>query len=180
MSYFVYVDNSNVFIEGKRASAVEKGLALDIWQSHENGILDNDYRMDFGKLYRFTAGTNDHEVSRAVLFGSRPPANDSLWDVARRVGFEPIIMDRNVANREKKVDTGIVTEMMRDAYTQADKENDTFILVGGDGDFVPAVEALVRDGFKVEVFFWSHVSRELKEAASRFVELNQYLDHLAL
>ena len=30
MADLIYVDNSNVFIEGKRVSAVRQGLALDI------------------------------------------------------------------------------------------------------------------------------------------------------
>lgn len=30
MGYYVFVDNSNVWIEGKYASAVRKGLARDV------------------------------------------------------------------------------------------------------------------------------------------------------
>ena len=51
MAEFVYVDNSNVFIEGKMVSAVVRGYALNIWDALENRILDNDYRLDFGKLH---------------------------------------------------------------------------------------------------------------------------------
>ena len=31
MANYLYVDNSNVWIEGKRVSAVAKGYAPDIW-----------------------------------------------------------------------------------------------------------------------------------------------------
>lgn len=56
MGEWIYVDNSNVFIEGKRVSAVKKGLALDVYEAIENRIVDNEYRMSFGKLYEFVAG----------------------------------------------------------------------------------------------------------------------------
>jgi hypothetical protein len=102
MAYFVYVDNSNVFIEGKRVSAVSLGLASDIWEAMEYKILDNSYRLDFGKLHNFVAGSDPKQIKRATLFGSRPPAADSLWNTARKAGFEVTVVDRNVANREKK------------------------------------------------------------------------------
>jgi uncharacterized LabA/DUF88 family protein len=180
MPELVYVDNSNVFIEGKRVSAVKNGLAMNIWDAIDNRILDNNYRLDFGKLHTFVAGNDPSQIKRAMLFGSRPPANDSLWTVAQRAGFEVVVEDRNVQNREKKIDTGIVAAMVRDAYVRADKKNDTFTLVAGDGDYVPAVRQLVEDAYKVEVVFWGHISQELKTSASKFVDLDPYLEILAL
>ena len=70
--------------------------------------------------------------------------------------------------------------MTRDAYKKADLVNDTMVLVAGDGDFVPAVRQLVEDGYKVEVVFWDHASKELKAAATQFVSLNEHLEHLRL
>lgn len=78
MADWIYVDNSNVFIEGKRVSAVKQGLAMDIWDALDHRIVDNDYRMSFGKLYEFVAGNNKAETARAMLFGSRPPQNDAI------------------------------------------------------------------------------------------------------
>ena len=180
MAEFVYVDNSNVFIEGKRVSAVRKGYAMDIWEAIENKILDNSYRMDFGRLHDFIAGTDLSKIKRAMLFGSRPPPNDTLWKVAEKAGFEVIVEDRNVANREKKIDTGIVTKMTKDAYTKADPKTDTITLVAGDKDYVPTVEELVSDGFHVEVAFWSHAAAELKSACSKFIDLDSFVEHLQL
>ena len=177
MSELIYVDNSNVFIEGQRVSAVAQGLAVNIFSAMNSQILDGTYKLDFGRLHEFVAG--DKEIKRCMLFGSKPPPNDSLWAAARRVGFEVVVEDRNVANKEKKIDTGIVAEMMRDAYTIAEKENDTITLVAGDGDYVPAVRPLVDDGFRVEVAFWNHASQELKNASSTFIGLDDFLNHLA-
>ncbi|EQD40774.1 protein containing DUF88, partial [mine drainage metagenome] len=118
-------------------------------------------------------------IKRCMLFGSRPPPNDSLWQIARKAGFEVIVEDRNVANKEKKIDTGIVAAMTRDAYTITDKTADTITLVAGDADFVPSVRPLVEDGFNVEVVFWEHASKELKECCSKFTSLNPILNHLS-
>ena len=180
MAELVYVDNSNVFIEGRRVKAVASGLAATIYIAMERHVLDQRYKIDFGRLHKFIAGDQEDDIKRCMLFGSRPPPNDSLWAVARKVGFEVVVEDRNVQNREKKIDTGIVAAMMRDAYTIADKETDTITLAAGDGDYVPPVQALVGDGFKVEVVFWSHASRELQSAASKFIDLDPMLNHLAL
>lgn len=177
MADWIYVDNSNVFIEGKRVSAVKQGLAPNIWDAFDYRILDNEYRMSFGKLYKFVAGENRADTARAMLFGSRPPQNDAIWQIAEDAGFEVIVHDRNFSNKEKKIDTGIVTAMTRDAYRNA-KAGDIFTIVSGDNDYVPTVEQLRADGFQVDVVFWEHAGRELREVASNFIPLDPHLDNL--
>lgn len=174
MADWIYVDNSNVFIEGQRVHAVQQGMALSIHDAMQNRIVDPGYRISFGKLYQFIAGANP---ARAMLFGSRPPENDAIWGIARQAGFEVITHDRNAANKEKKIDTGIVTEMTRDAYRNA-ATGDVFTLVSGDSDYVPTVQRLIADGFQVDVVFWDHAARELKEACSNFVSLNPHMQNL--
>ena len=83
MADFIYVDNSNLFIEGKRVSAVARGLAMNIYEAMNNRILDYDYTLSFGRLHEFVAGTDKAQIARAVLFGSRPPPNDSIWKYAK-------------------------------------------------------------------------------------------------
>ena len=41
MKCYVFVDNSNVWIEGKYVSAVKKGLARDIVDAHNKKACDN-------------------------------------------------------------------------------------------------------------------------------------------
>jgi uncharacterized LabA/DUF88 family protein len=181
MAEFVYVDNSNVFIEGQRASAIAKGMAMNISDAIENKILDYEYRLDFGKLHSFCAGNDPSQIKRAVLFGSRPPENDSLWRIAGKVGFEVVVEDRNAANKEKRIDTGVVTAMMRDAYKSVTKNQDTITLVAGDGDYVPTVQQLVTDGYRIEVVFWRHAtSHDLQRECTKFVPLDDYREHLSL
>lgn len=177
MPCLIYVDNSNVWIEGMHVSAVEKGLALDVWDAQKNRICDNSWRFDFGRLYEFAGGG---DAKKAFLYGSRPPPNDSLWNIAKAKGFEVIVFDRNVANKEKKIDTQIAADMIEHSFTLAKADKDEFTLVAGDTDLVPVIEKLRARNFRVDVCFWSHASRELKGAATKFVELNPWLDYLAL
>ena len=179
MAEFVYVDNSNIFIEGKRVKAVESGLAMNIYDAMSNRILEQSYKIDFGKLHDFIAGADRRKIKRCMLFGSRPPSSDTIWEIAKRAGFEVVTEDRNVANKEKKIDTGIVAAMTKDAYTLVDKANDVITLVAGDADFVPSVRMLVEDGFNVEVAFWGHAARELQEVCTKFIDLNPSLSHLS-
>ena len=169
MAEFVYVDNSNIFIEGKKIAAERDG------NGHE---MNFNFRLDFGELYDFVAEHNPNKIARALLLGSSPPTSDKVWGVAERAGFEVVVIDRDQKNREKKIDTGIVAAMVRDAYTRVDRTKDTITLVAGDSDYVPAVELLTDDGFRVEVVFWSSASAELKSVASRFIELDRHLDAL--
>ena len=178
MANLLYVDNSNVWIEGMHVAAYQNGLAPDVWTAVQNNICDYNWKLDFGKLFQF-AGGEKYEVKKAALFGSKPPKNDSLWEAARRKGFEVITYDRNVVNHEKKIDTDVVATMIEDSYELFDIATDEITLVAGDADYVPAIEKLKKRGIPVHVVFWKHASRELKESATKFVELDQCLEHLA-
>jgi hypothetical protein len=174
---FLYVDNSNVWIEGKRVAAVENGLAPDVWTAMTYKILDPTWNYDFGHLFSF-AGGDKAEVGRAVLFGSRPPANDSVWKMAERCGFEVVTKDRNAANKEKKIDTGIATEIVADSFELMGPAKDEITLVAGDSDYVPTVERVRRRGLPFHVVFWDHAARELRDVATSFTSLNKHLEFL--
>lgn len=177
MANLLYVDNSNVWIEGMHVAAVQHGLAPNIWGAIEQKICDYEWSLDFGKLFQF-AGGEKADVKKAALFGSRPPKNDTLWDAAKRKGFEVIVYDRNIANHEKKIDTDIVATMIEDSYEIYTK-GDEITLVSGDSDYVPAIEKLKKRGIPVDVVFWGHAANELKTVARKFVNLDSYLQHLA-
>ncbi|HEY1064733.1 MAG TPA: NYN domain-containing protein [Pirellulales bacterium] len=177
MAIFAYVDNSNVFIEGKRVSAVALGLALDIHQAKHNNIVDNNWALDFGVLFSLTVGM-PADKGRAVMYGSRPPGRDTIWNSAAAEHWEVILHERNRQNQEKQVDVNLAIDLVADSYELMDPRRDTISLVAGDSDFIPAVERVRQRGFTVDVFFWDHASRELKEAASSFTSLNQWVNQL--
>lgn len=177
---YIYVDNSNLYIEGRRVSAVSHGLAANIREAMDLDILDQGYTISFGKLHEFLTGNDLAKIKRAALFGSRPPPNDTIWRHAERAGFELHLEERNVRNKEKKIDTGIATLLTKDAYKHGKPGEDVFVLVAGDADYVPTINELKSDGYTVEVVFWSHAARELREVASKFTPLDSYLDHLSI
>lgn len=176
--YYVIVDNSNVWIEGKRVSAVQKGFIDSIQNAMIYKILDNAFVYDFGKLLEFAAGNDPTEIREALLYGSTPPESDSIWQMARRAGFEVHLEKRNAANKEKKIDTGIATKIM-EAHYEIMKDEDTLVLVAGDKDYVPPVQTLLSKGRKIEIVFWAHGAPELLTLSGiKFINLDPWCDHL--
>lgn len=178
MAKFVYVDNSNVFIEGQRIAAVRSKNAPSIDYAMNHKMLNSDYRIDFKKFFHFLCGHDDDAISRAAVFCSRSETNALTLESAQSAGFEILAEDRNVVNKEKRVDTRLVTEMVRDAYTRVDKTKDKLVLAAGDGDYVPPVDTLVKDGFTVDVVFWSNASRELTVVCTKFYKLDSHFDNV--
>ena len=175
---FAYVDNSNVWIEGQRIQAVKQGLARDAYDAM-NRKINAPWSYDFGRLYELVCPLG-MKVGRSILVGSRPPPNDSVWERARSEGFQVEVFGRNAANKEKQVDSSIVTTMMEDSYEYMKAERgDMAVLVAGDGDYVPNVRSMQKRGLQVRVVFWKHAtSRELRETADEFVDLDQHFDWL--
>jgi uncharacterized LabA/DUF88 family protein len=176
MISYTYIDNSNVFIEAQRVSAIKKGMAVDLHDAIERRVFDWGYKLDYGKLYSYLCG-DGQEVGCAKLWGS-PPPSDSFWNMVKQKGFEVKTYDRSAAGKEKKVDVAIAHAITKDAYTLINKDTSEIILVAGDKDYMPVIEDLKSEGFKVIVVFWDHAARELKETATKFISLNQWLDYL--
>jgi len=63
---YTYVDNSNFFIEGQRAAAVEKGMALDIFDGIERRVFDYSWQPDYGKLHTLLWGQETDRRSQTV------------------------------------------------------------------------------------------------------------------
>lgn len=180
MVLFVYVDNSNAWIEGMRVSAVRKGLATSAKDAMDRGISDHAWSYDFGRLYEAICPSSA-QVGRSSLFGSRPPANDSLWDIARNEGFEVILFDRNFKNKEKEVDVAIATQIISDSfqYMRAGR-GDKVVLVSGDRDYLPVVENLALRSITTTVVFWEHATAHaLRSGAAEFIPLDPLFDHLS-
>lgn len=177
MTFYVYVDNSNVWIEGMRLSAVKKGFASSTSEAMKLGITDQTWTYDFGKLYELVC-PQGQQIGRSSLFGSRPPANDSIWDLAREKGFEVTLFDRNFANKEKEVDVAISTQIMEDSYEHM-KAGDRLLLVSGDRDYLPTIRSLAKRGFPTRVAFWDHATgADLKREPIDFVPLDAAFDYI--
>lgn len=68
--------------------------------------------------------------------------------------------------------------MITDSFEILKIGEEEITLVAGDSDYVPAIEKLRKRNIPVHVVFWNHAAKELKEAATKFFSLDQYLNHL--
>jgi len=177
---FTYVDNSNVYLKGCRISAVRKKMpgAATIIDAMNNKVVDQSWKIDYGRLHQFACG-DPATIGGANLWGS-PPPGDSFWKMVEKFGFTVTKFDRNFAGKEKKVDVAVAHAMTKDAYTgKVKRGEDEITLIAGDSDYVPVLEDLKKEGFIVHLVFWNHAGKELKAAATKFISLDPYFDHLS-
>lgn len=141
----ILVDNSNIFIEGQKCSAVRRGVrpATGDLRSPQ----DPSWRIDFAKLLKFLA--NGREIYKAFLVGSRPPPNDDVWTMAQQGGFEVITHDRDSHNKEKAVDTELVAQGT--LAVALGPEKGALVIGSGDRDFLPLVNIAHQRGWTVEM-----------------------------
>ena len=162
-----------------RVSAVRKGLATSAKDAMDRHITDQTWTYDFGQLYQAVCPASE-QIGRSSLFGSRPPKNDSLWELARSKGFEVFVFDRSFSNKEKEVDVAIATQIVEDSYEyMKTSRGDRAVLVAGDRDYVPTVESLAKRGFPTTVVFWEHgTAHDLRSVADEFIDLDGLFDEL--
>jgi uncharacterized LabA/DUF88 family protein len=175
-SSLILVDNSNVFIEGRKYSARRKGVHRQL--SDDRDPQDPSWRLDFGKRLEFLA--EGRQIIAAILVGSTPPSNDSVWDAAKAEGFEVITHDRDYfSGQEKAVDTEIVargTEIICDQKTAG-----VVVLASGDRDFLPLVRLAQRRDWQVEMCSFSNAfapSGAMAMAVNRVRQLDSAFDKI--
>lgn len=171
----LFVDNSNVLLEARRFSETKRKRRQRL-----SAYLDDSYELDWGK-FLYLVKRNDGRVLGDVptLYGSRPPANDSVWQRIRDDGFDTKVFDRNIRNKEKGVDVEMALDISELILTKG-SGSAVIVIAAGDADYVPAVERAKGKGWKVEVWFWSNAAGDLKASASEFVSLDDKLDYLRL
>jgi len=145
---YIFVDNSNLFIEGKyTVGRIEQAGNFDY---QRNSYQLNQLYIDHGRLL-LTLLKGRIIGSNPVIVGSRPPPNDSLWDRIRNQGYDVIVYDR-IANKEKKVDMELGASMLDIIHFM---DPGVIILVAGDGDYYPILTRALKYNWKIEVWFWS-------------------------
>ncbi len=160
---YVFVDNSNLWIEGKKVAGRHCKPAVP---------SNYRYRIEYGKLLEHVL---DGRELAAVpkLYGSEPPPNDSVWTIIRTKGFDVKVFKRNIFNKEKGVDMRMGLDIGRLVLTEKDPA--PIVIVAGDADFVQVVDDAHAAGWKTEVWYWSNAAHDLKKAVDRFESLNSAL-----
>lgn len=146
----IFLDNSNFWIGAKHYMGEMNQLKCE---------EDHRIRTEFGKLLKFTA--KGIKNAHATLYGSEPPASDSVWKMAESEGWTIILSHKNCKGKEKQVDTKMVADIVETVCTESPG---TMILITGDSDFVCAINKSKEKNWKVEVYGWSKsMSEEIKQ-----------------
>jgi len=153
----VFIDNSNVFIQGKH-------LVSSI-----NKVSDIDY----DKLLKIILGGRE-TAQKPIIVGSywprrkkSPQPDNPFWKFWKKLetnGFD-IKLYENKNQKEKLVDTKITTRITASVHTE---KTSTIILVAGDGDYEPPLLEAKENGWDVEVWFWRNgLAHSLKRIATK-------------
>jgi hypothetical protein len=177
-----HLDHSNIVIAGSQVSAARRGMCVTPQAAAGSGVFDLTFRLHFGNLFHLALGSPEPGVDlRAVAFGSFRPDDDNRWiGAAEWAGWQPRMRKRALSGKEKQVDTGLGITLLEDAMRYGmGSESLELTLLSGDSDHVPAVEAVLRIGGKVDVMSWEHaLSRELASLARRVVLLDDHFEYL--
>jgi NYN domain-containing protein len=174
MAVYVYVDNSKLWAEGKRLSAVKAGLAFGMHDAVSRDVLDNSWNHDLGKLYQAVCPP-DETIGGSSLFGCRPLGSDSVWALATQRGFDLLVTEFDPADA---YDVAVATKVMADSYERM-APGDKAVLVAGGRDYVPVIDSLRSRKLDVLVAFWHHATaRELRTGPAEFLSLDEMFDDL--
>ena len=149
---FIYVDDSNMWIEAKKLAAKEGNFKC---------VEDPRLRMDMGKVAEFVA--KGREIACHNLYGSEPPPVDTVWEKIKQCGWKVKLSKRSFyTNKEKQVDHKIVKDITA-LVSDRSVAKGTIILVSGDADLIPAIEEGLSKKWSFEIWMWaSGISNALK------------------
>ena len=151
---FIYVDDSNMWIEAKKLAANKLNLKC---------VEDPRLRLDIGKVTDVVA--NYRKVAWGILYGSEPPPIDSVWQKIRERGWKVITTQRSsFTGKEKQVDHQMVADIT--ALVSGCIVKGKIVMVSGDADMIPAISKSLQMKWSTEIWMWGNgVSNALKQLA---------------
>eukprot|EP00035_Acanthoeca_spectabilis_P022926 m.446614 g.446614 ORF g.446614 m.446614 type:complete len:486 (+) comp19399_c0_seq1:1437-2894(+) len=165
MKVFLFVDDSNLWIEGKKATAqpaVHQAKENIRYRISVNGLV-NHTLSQVASHFR-DEDVQDIKVGACFLFGSKPPPNDSVWNAAKRRGYEVKVFDKK-RMKEKEVDQAIGTKVTKIACKNPGPDT-TLVIASGDLDMRPAILEALEEGVNVlSLAFDASVGPELRQLA---------------
>jgi endonuclease-3 len=167
MECVILVDNSNLFIEGRKFSAARKGIVIPT----PEGKLPQDpsWRLDFSGL--LAALADGRKIRQAFLVGSRPPPNDNVWKMAEQSGFKVKTHERDRNDKEKAVDAELVAQGTRIICTTPAPA--VLVIASGDRDFVPLVNIAHEMKWTVEMAAFNSAFSPTGEMATSVDKIRQ-------
>lgn len=180
----VYIDNSNLWIQGQKTYARKRGMRV---------LQDPTWRFDVGRLLDVLAGqsglpTEERQHNfQYFLFGSTPPPVDSVWVAMEACNVHVSTFPRSKwTGREKQVDQKIASKSVSHASNAYHSGNPCeVIIVSGDSDMIAAVETIREEyGLSVDIWSWKdglaheYLQLQKKDQDIKVHLLDDYLDHI--
>ena len=180
---FIYIDNSNLWIQGQRTYAEKKKLDVS---------LDPTWRFDVGRLREVllkNSGLATDEQTFDVkvnLYGSTPPPVDTVWNAIASHGVKVNTFPRSSwTRREKQVDAELIADSIEQASEAYHKQIPAvFIIVSGDLDVRTAITRITKKhGCQVHLWSWENglaraFTREDKDIAQDLFKVHLLDNHL--
>ncbi|MFP4028232.1 MAG: NYN domain-containing protein [Candidatus Brocadiia bacterium] len=147
------------------------GIFVDVQNMFYSARTLHQSKVDYSKLLGELVG--GRQLIRSVAYVVQKPDvdQDAFLEALRRAGYEVKIREltvRDDGSARGDWDVGITVDVM----TMANRL-DTIILVTGDGDFLPLVDAIKPKGCRVEIVsFDQSTSNDLIRAAHDFVPIS--------
>ena len=154
---YVFIDDSNLWIPGQKATA----------KKLKDADTDPRFRVDLGRFMTLVA--KDRHVSKAFLYGSIPPRNDTVWNAAREKNYKVNIFECSGTGKQKEVDTAMTADIVDEVGEAVHSMLDvTFIVVTGDRDLNRSIEKCLAKQMHVELWSWEDsMSIQFKRLANK-------------
>ena len=125
----IFVDDANLWIEGKKAYAKEKGLDTP---------EDPRARFNIGRVTEVVAASREDQIKRITLYGSRPPEVDTVWKKMKEHNWKLDIKERSYhTGKQKQVDSQLITDVVSLVASQS--APGILVIVSGDADYIPPI-----------------------------------------
>ena len=168
---FIYVDDSNMWIEGKKFAAKQAKLKC---------VEDPRLRLDIGGVTDVVA--NKRDVAWGILYGSEPPPIDTVWKKIRESGWKVVTSKRSaITNKQKQVDHQMAVDITA-LVTDRSVAKGKIVLVSGDADFIPAIREGLKRNWSFEIWMWAsgiaNALRTLTEKNQKLLSIHELDPHL--
>lgn len=175
-SWMLFVDGENFAKAGQRALQAGGVAPVSgaLWRRDVYLWAPVGRAAWYPLLPQTTSG--EYSPLRRAYYFTSDDADEPEWTqtrlAIRDLGFDPRLFRRR-KGRSKAVDVALASDVLT---LGADGQYEVAVIVAGDGDYVPLVEAVKRLGLRVGVAFLAKdTSPELRIAADAFTDLTEPL-----
>lgn len=158
--------NRYLYIDGGCLRATIKTMLNSLGEGNRNLELDLPQMAGgYDRIFYYDAISAQDRSETIVDYRARIEREHEKFDKIRSFDSFHVILGeiKGRANkRQKRVDVNLAVDMMMHTFR---KNMGSATLLAGDDDFIPLVEALVREGMKIRIWYPPQATSELLSAA---------------